>query len=98
MGLKLIPVLHLDSKRVEPEQLATHHPMDLVHNVSLEHPAHPVPPHAKPATKESLTTKTVKLAATVWQKRFKIKVPVHRALLVLEDGNNPTQVPLPASV
>ena len=72
--------------------------MDRVKIVALEHPAHPVPQHAKPATKESLMPKVVVLVKIVSKKRFKIKVAVHRALLVLPGGNNQTTVPPLASV
>ena len=85
-------------KHVQQEQSAASPPIKRVKIVPLEHPAHPVPPHAKPATKESLTTTTVVVAVIVWKKHFKIKVPVHHALLVPPDGNNPTKVPPLASV
>jgi hypothetical protein len=65
LGLKLMSMLHLGSKRVKPEQSATTHPMNRVKIAPLEHPAPPVPPHAKPATKASSTTKLVVPAATV---------------------------------
>jgi hypothetical protein len=85
---------------VKLEQSATRHPMSPVHNVPLEHPAHPVPQHAKPATKESLTTKWVVLVAIVYKKHFKIKTQtqVYRAFLVRQDGSNTSLVRQPASV
>ena len=54
------------SKHVPPEPRAMIHPMNRVKIALLEHPAHPVPQHAKPATKESSTTKPVVLAAIVY--------------------------------
>jgi len=64
-GLKLTPLLHLDLSHAQPEQLATCHLMNRAKIALLEHPAHPVPPHAKPATKESLTISTAVLVAIV---------------------------------
>jgi hypothetical protein len=74
--------------------------MNRVKIVAKEHPVHPVPQHAKPATKESLMVKVVVLVTIVWKKRFKIKTQnqVPRALLVPQDGNNQTKVLIPASV
>ena len=63
--LKLMPPLHLDLRHAQREQKAVRHPMNRVKIVPLEHPAHPVPQHVKPATKESLTTTTVVLVAIV---------------------------------
>ena len=48
-----------------PERKAARHPTIRVKIALLEHPAHPVPPHAKPATKASLTTTTAVLVAIV---------------------------------
>jgi hypothetical protein len=99
-GLKLTPLLHPDSQHVQREQKAAQYPMSHVKIALLEHPAHPVPPPAKPATKASLTTTTVVLVKIASKKRFKIKIQsrVRRALLVPPDGNNQTKVPRPASV
>jgi hypothetical protein len=72
--------------------------MNFAKIVPLEHQVHPVPQHAKPATKESLMVKVVVLAAIVYSKPFKIKVPEHRARIAQRDGNSPTKVPLPVSV
>ena len=58
-GPKLMPMLHLGSQHVQREQKAAQHPMNRVKIVLLEHPAHPVPHRAKPATKESLMKKVV---------------------------------------
>ena len=55
-------------------------------------------PNVKRATKENLVSMKAAIVKIVQKKRFKIKVPVHRALLVPQDGNNPTKVPLPVSV
>jgi len=57
-----------------------------------EHPAHPVPQHAKPATKASLTTTTVVHVKIAWKTRFKIRIQyqVRRALLAPQDGNSQT--------
>jgi hypothetical protein len=65
LGLKLMPMLHLGSKRVKPEQSAIRHPMNRVKIAPLEHPAPPVPQRVKPATKASSMTKPVVLAAIV---------------------------------
>ena len=88
-----MPMLHLGLRHARLEQKAVLHPMICVKTAQREHPAHPVPQHAKPATKESLTTTTVVVAVIVWKKHFKIKVPVHRAKAAPPDGNNPTKVP-----
>jgi hypothetical protein len=61
----------------------------------MEHPVHPVPYRAKPATKESLMVKAVVLVAIVWNKCFKIKVLVLHARSAQRDGCNPFKVPLP---
>jgi len=53
------------SKHVLQEPKATFHPMNRVKNALLEHPAHPVPQHAKPATGESSTTTTVVVVVIV---------------------------------
>ena len=63
--LKLMPPLHPDLRHAQREQRAVRHPMNRVKIALLEHPAHPVPRHAKPATQASLTTKTVVLVAIV---------------------------------
>jgi hypothetical protein len=63
--LKLMPLLHPDLQHVQLEQKAARHPMNRVKIALLEHPAHPVPPHAKPATKASLMTKVVVLVKIV---------------------------------
>ena len=93
-----MPLLPPDSRYAQLEQKAVLHPMNGVKIAQWEHPAHPVPQHAKPATKESLTTTTVVVAVIVWKKHFKIKVPVHRAESVRQDGNSPTKDHPPASV
>ena len=100
LGLKLMPMLHPGLQRVQLEQRAVRHPMNHAKIALVEHPAHPVPQHAKPATKENSMTKVVVLVKIVSKKRFKIKTQnqVRRALLVPQDGNNQTKVPPPASV
>ena len=60
-----MPLLYPDLQHVQLEQKAVRHPMNRVKIALLEHPAHPVPQHAKPATKASLMTKVVKLVAIV---------------------------------
>ena len=65
LGLKLMPMLHPGLQRVQLEQRAVRHPMNRAKIALLEHPAHPVPPHAKPATKASLTITTAVLVAIV---------------------------------
>ena len=75
MGLKLMPVLHLDLKRVKPEQSATHHLMNHAKIALLEHPAHPVPPPAKPVTKASSVAKRAPPAKSAKKVPFKIKTP-----------------------
>ena len=62
---KLMPLLYPDLQHVQREQKAARRPMNRAKIALVEHPAHPVPQHAKPATKESLTTTTVVLAAIV---------------------------------
>ena len=62
---KLMPLLHPDLQHVQLEQKAARHPMNRVKIALVEHPAHPVPPHAKPATKASLMTKVVVLVKLV---------------------------------
>ena len=60
-----MPLLHLGLQHVQLEQKAVQHPMNRVKNALLEHPAHPVPQHAKPATGESSTTTTVVVVVIV---------------------------------
>ena len=98
MGLKLMPRLHLDLKRVKPEQSATRHLMNPAKIALLEHPARPVPQHAKLATRESLTTKTAVVARIVYKQRSKIKVPANRAKIVPRDGNNSKKVKVVVSI
>ena len=74
-GLKLMPLLHPDLRHVQREQKAVQHPMNHVKIALLEHPAHPVPPHAKLATKASLVTKMAPFAKSAQQVPFKIKTP-----------------------
>ena len=64
-GLKLTPLIHPDLRHAQREQKAAQYPMNHVKIALLEHPAHPVPPHAKPATKASLMTKVVVLVKIV---------------------------------
>jgi hypothetical protein len=54
-----MPLPHPDLRHVQREQKAAQHLMNRVKIVLLEHPAHPVPHRAKPATKESLMKKVV---------------------------------------
>ena len=63
--LKLMPLLHPDLQHVQLEQKAARHPMNRAKIALLEHPAHPVPQHAKPATKASSMTKMVVLVKIV---------------------------------
>jgi hypothetical protein len=63
--LKLMSLLHPDLQHVQLEQKAAQHPMNRVKIALLEHPAHPVPQHAKLATKASLMTKKVVLVNIV---------------------------------
>jgi hypothetical protein len=63
--LKLMPLLHPDLQHVQLEQKAARHPMNCVKIALVEHPAHPVPHRAKPATEESLTVKVVVRVAIV---------------------------------
>jgi hypothetical protein len=65
LGLELMPLLYPDLQHVQREQKAVQHPMNRVKIVPLEHPAHPVPQHAKLATKESSTITTAVLVAIV---------------------------------
>ena len=64
-GLKLTTLLRPDLRHVQREQKAAQYPMNHVKIALLEHPAHPVPLPAKPATKANSTTTTVVLVALV---------------------------------
>ena len=64
-GLKLTPLPLPGLRHVQREQKAAQHPMNHVKIALLEHPAHPVPQHAKPATKESSTISKVVVATIV---------------------------------
>jgi hypothetical protein len=63
--LKLMPLLHPGLRYAQREQKATTLQIKHVNIAPLEHPAHPAPQHAKPATRESLTTKKVNFVALV---------------------------------
>ena len=93
-----MPLLHPDFRHAQLEKWETPPQMNPVKIVHLEHQVHPVPYHAKPATKESLIVKMVVLVAIVWKKRFKIKVLVHCARIAQRDGCSQTKVHPPVSV
>jgi hypothetical protein len=71
--------------------------MNSAASVQLEHPAQKEQPNANRATKESSTTNLAVPVKTVYQKRFRTKVPKKHAWLVREDGCNRTKVRQPAS-
>jgi hypothetical protein len=64
-GPKLMPLPFPGLRHVQREQKAAQHPMNRVKIAQLEHPVHPVPHRAKPATEESLTEKVVVRVAIV---------------------------------
>ena len=68
--------------------------MNHVNIAPLEHPAHPAPQHAKPATKESSMTKMAPPAKSAEKVPFKIKTPfqVQHASIVQQDGSNQKKV------
>jgi len=70
-----MPLLHPDSRHAQREQKAAQYPMHRVKIALLEHPAHPVPPHAKLATKASSVAKMAPPAKSAQQVPFKIKTP-----------------------
>ena len=63
--LKLMPRTHPVLRHAQRERLETNLQTHCVKIAQLEHPAHPVPQHAKPATKESLMVKVVVLVTIV---------------------------------
>ena len=92
-----MPTMNLDLQLAPQAPKATLPQTNNAKIASLERQAQKELPNVNRATKESSTTNLVAPVKTVYQKRFKTKVPKQHALLVRQVGYNRMKVRQPAS-